>query len=213
MDYGKNNTYPKYYFNKLIFVFSLIPCIVIVLAVTLLFGNTTKKQIAASVKGNMNSWTGSLGESLYELEKLYGNELLYSYDALDSYFREIRIQDIESSYCYVTDAEGTMLYHPTKDKVGNSTENEVIMDLVTRIKKGEHPETECAEYKFKGATKYASYFVASDNSFIFVITADEAEVLEPADAIVHVGIMIAVIGVVLFAVLSLIFVKTSSKSR
>ncbi len=213
MDYGKNNTYPKYYFNKLIFIFSLIPCIVIVLAVTLLFGNTTKKQIAASVKGNMNAWAGSLGESLYEMNRLYESKMLYSYEALSLCFDGDQIPDITSSYCYVTDAEGTILYHPDKDKVGTPVTNEAIKDIVTRMENGEHPETECAEYKFKGETKYASYFAAPDNSFIFVITADESEVLAPADSIVHVGILIAVIGVVLFAVLSLIFVKTSSKSR
>lgn len=211
MDYGKNNTYPKYYFNKLIFVFSLIPCIVIVLAVTLLFGNTTKKQAEASVEGNMYSWTSSLGESLYESEVVYGNGLLYEYDVMDSFLKDIKIQDIDSSYCYVVNTDGTMLYHPSKDKVGQPVTNSLVKDLCAKMVAGNAIENDVTSYDYNGKIKYASYYVAPDNSFILVFTADKSEVLADANSMVLIGIIIAVVGVGLFAVLALVFVKKSVK--
>ncbi len=99
------------------------------------------------------------------------------YDGYKAMLQSAGIKGISSSYVlYIVDAEGTMLYHPTAEKVGNKVENEVISGVVAGLKAGKVPQgVQFASYVFKGATKYASYTILKDSS-IMVISADEVEV-------------------------------------
>ena len=39
---------------------------------------------------------------------------------------EVKLEGMDSAYMYVVQNDGTMLYHPTKEKVGQPVENAVI---------------------------------------------------------------------------------------
>lgn len=47
-----------------------------------------------------------------------GRNKTLSYEKLESVFQDAGLKGIESSYTYVVGEDGTMLYHPTKEKVG-----------------------------------------------------------------------------------------------
>ena len=81
---------------------------------------------------------------------------------------------MSSSYAYMVSSEGVTLYHPTKDRVGNQVENEVVKGLVAELKAGKTPEDGVVTYLFKGANKIAGYSILSDRS-ILVVTADEKD--------------------------------------
>ena len=86
------------------------------------------------------------------------------YDELpyDSYYLilgKAKVEGMDSSYVYVVDKNGTMMYHPTKDKVGAPVENAVV-----------------TTYEFKGVTKYASYALLKNDN-ILVVTADESDAM------------------------------------
>ena len=105
------------------------------------------------------------------------------YDMYDALLSKAGIKGISSSYVYVVSEDGTMLYHPTKEKVGNAVENEVISGVVADLKNGKVPAgITVTSYEFKGAVKYASYTILNDRS-IMVISADEDEVLKDVIAI------------------------------
>lgn len=91
---------------------------------------------------------------------------------------DVKMEGVESSYAYLVDADGTMLYHPTADKIGQSVENEVILGVVEKLKSGQVPADEVVSYEFKGTTKYAAYAITS-GKLIVVVTADEDEIMEP----------------------------------
>ncbi|MCI8326533.1 MAG: methyl-accepting chemotaxis protein [Lachnospiraceae bacterium] len=86
----------------------------------------------------------------------------------------VNIMDLNGSYAYVVDRNGTMCYHPTASKIGSQVENEAVNGAVTQIQAGNIPKgTVSVKYVYQGEKKYASYSVTEDGSYIFVITADE----------------------------------------
>ena len=61
-----------------------------------------------------------------------------------------------------------MLYHPDSDKIGKPVENEVITKLVNELKSGKISDPDCAEYRYDGVVKYASYYVFMDSYGIVI---------------------------------------------
>ena len=86
----------------------------------------------------------------------------------------VNIMDLDGSYAYIVDRNGTMCYHPTASKIGSPVENEAVSGAVAQIQSGNIPkETVSVKYVYNGEKKYAAYSVTEDGSYIFVITADE----------------------------------------
>lgn len=116
--------------------------------------------------------------------------------ALKERFQDVGVEGISSSYAYIVSSDGTMLYHPTADKIGKAVENEVIKGVVSELQNGQKPENKVVTYDFNGVTKYAAYNISKDQSKIIVISADESEVLQPSNNMIRLAI-IALIVVVL----------------
>ena len=96
---------------------------------------------------------------------------------------DITMTGIDSAYAYLVAQDGTMLYHPTADKIGQPVENEVINGVVEQLAAGQKPEDAVVEYDFNGAVKYAGYALTSDN-MIVAISADKEEVMAPINSMV-----------------------------
>lgn len=150
---------------------------------------------------------------LLDIAEAYGKELEGQEDRLSDpgyladLLKGVGLQGISSSYAYLVDAEGTMLYHPTADKIGKSVENSVVKSLVQDLKAGKKVAANVVSYDFKGAVKYASYYVNSTNAYILVISADEAEVLKPIRDMAIQGVIITCIIAVLAIVSGLIYAQ------
>lgn len=126
------------------------------------------------------------------------------YEAYEGILANAKMEGVESSYAYMVSPDGTMLYHPTESKVGEPVENEVIKDVIAKIKAGTTPEPEVVGYEFDGKVKYASYYVLFTNDVI-VISADEEEVLSGIKTMmVHSGegmlVVMILLAVVIFIV-------------
>jgi methyl-accepting chemotaxis protein len=126
------------------------------------------------------------------------------YEAYAGILANAKMEGVESSYAYMVSPDGTMLYHPTESKVGEPVENEVIKDVIAKIKAGTTPEPEVVGYEFDGKVKYASYYVLFTNDVI-VISADEEEVLSGIKTMmVHSGegmlVVMILLAVVIFIV-------------
>lgn len=52
------------------------------------------------------------------------------YETYVSILENVKIENVDSSYVYLVNEQGTMLYHPTEEKVGQSVENEVVRGLL-----------------------------------------------------------------------------------
>ena len=153
-----------------------------VLTSTVLITLLTLPKAESLVKDRIYDYTKSQGQMLkYQLEEK-GGAAGTSYDKLNSLFGSVKLNGMPGSYVYIVDKNGTMLYHPTKEKVGQPVENSVISGIVEDMKMGVVPVDEAVTYKYKGANKIAGYSITLDNEII-VITVDEKEALAACNSL------------------------------
>lgn len=97
---------------------------------------------------------------------------------------DVAIKGVDGSYSYIVDADGTMLYHPTAEKIGQSVENAVVKEVVANLKSGDRPQPKVAEYTFNGEKKYAGIYVGKNKEFVLVVNAGKTEIMSGITAIV-----------------------------
>ena len=134
-----------------------------------------QSQIRSSVKTTMMDMAES-SDMLVENAMNTLNQDQLTYDAYAFLLKDVKIKNMDSSYVYLVNEDGTMLYHPTEEKVGQPVENVVVTGLVKQLQNGEHPGNAVADYDFHGTAKYAAYCIMSNNDIV-VVSADESDVL------------------------------------
>lgn len=119
------------------------------------------------------------------------------------YLENAKVLHTESSYAYLVDEKGTMLYHPTEDKIGKPVENEQIKAVVDQVMKGTIPEAASVRYEFEGAPKIAVYSVLPDTKWTLVITGDVGEIQSPVNEMTHFIILLGGISIILALVVGI----------
>ena len=163
---------------------------------------SSKKQITDSVKHTMV-------DVINTTSKIMENEISNSgvddldYDGYDNNLSGVKLEGMDSAYMYVVQNDGTMLYHPTKEKVGQPVENAVIKGVVQQLQDGKKPGTTVVEYDFNGKTKYSAYTILN-NENILVLTADESEALAGITTVTGVAVGISAIVVLIAIIISFI---------
>lgn len=195
----------KFDFYKLLLLFALIPLVVSVVVVTLMTVTESKTEIKEIMHNYMYSMAVSEGQGLADEIDNRGKIFALASNSLEEYCSDISIGGLPSSYCYVADAEGTMLYHPTAEKVGQPVTNETILAVCADMAQGKADAAQVVEYKFKGEMKYAAYYVPDNCNFVLVIAADEKEVMADINKLTLHGFITAAILIVVFAVIALLF--------
>lgn len=163
---------------------------------------SSKKQITDSVKHTM-------ADVVNTTSKIMENEISNSgvddldYDGYANNLSGVKLEGMDSAYMYVVQNDGTMLYHPTKEKVGQPVENAVIKGVVQQLQDGKKPGTTVVEYDFNGTTKYSAYTILN-NENILVLTADESEALAGITTVTGVAVGIIAIVVLIAIIISFI---------
>lgn len=163
---------------------------------------SSKKQITDSVKHTMVDVVNTTS-------KIMENEISNSgvddldYDGYANNLSDVKLEGMDSAYMYVVQNDGTMLYHPTKEKVGQPVENAVIKGVVKQLQDGKKPGTTVVEYDFNGTTKYSAYTILN-NENILVLTADESEALAGITTVTGVAVGIIAIVVIIAIIISFI---------
>lgn len=154
----------------------------------------TRENISSVTQSYMLSEAKAYGQLLEKTIQLEGSDISASVDELKDTFATVQIHGMDTSYLYLVSADGTMLYHPTADKIGKPVENAVVTSIVQDLKNGIKDEPACVTYEFKGNNKYAAFYVDTASSFILVITADESDAFAPVNqmAVKAVGSAVAV---------------------
>lgn len=163
---------------------------------------SSKKQITDSVKHTMVDVVNTTS-------KIMENEISNSgvddldYDGYANNLSDVKLEGMDSAYMYVVQNDGTMLYHPTKEKVGQPVENVVIKGVVKQLQDGKKPGTTVVEYDFNGTTKYSAYTILN-NENILVLTADESEALAGITTVTGLAVGISAIVVLIAIIISFI---------
>ena len=132
------------------------------------------------------------------------------YETYASILENVKIENVDSSYVYLVNEQGTMLYHPTEEKVGQPVENEVVRGLVEQLHNGEHPENAVVEYKFNGTVKYAAYYIMSNNDIV-VVSADEDDALSGINRITQLATSVLVGIVIIMSIVADVIGKWIAK--
>jgi len=191
-------------------MYALIPLVVGTVIVSAVMIRRSKKEISTMMENYMYSMAEAKGSALYDELVIEGAEAALSTGKLTAFCSDFEITDIPSSYCYVADANATMLWHPTESKIGEPVTNSVVKAACEEMLAGKSVPTAVTSYVFNGATKYASYYVAPDNSFIFCVSADANEVFSGITKLQQYGILIVIGLVVFFTILALLIARIIS---
>lgn len=151
-------------------------------------------------------------EYILTMAEMAANEIdqipddMLNIDTYSALLGDIKMEGIESSYAYLVSSDGTMLYHPTAEKIGQSVENEVVLGVVSELQAGRVPTDEVVLYKFKGVMKYAAYSLTSRNEIV-VISADQSEVVAPVNSMVaqmgYISIAVMVVCIIIGYIVSI----------
>ena len=163
---------------------------------------SSKKQITDSTKHTMVDVINTTSK-IVENEISNADTEDLDYDEYAKSLSDVKLEGMDSSYVYVVKNDGTMLYHPTKEKVGQPVENAVIKGVVQHLQDGKKPGTTVVEYDFNGTTKYSAYTILN-NENILVLTADESEALAGITTVTGVAVGIIAIVVLIAIIISFI---------
>lgn len=165
-------------------------CLLVALAIfvtgvlmILTYSPNVKKEVASVTQNYLQDLSISYGMVVENEIENIGIEKALSKEELGKRLSDVGLKGVESSYVYVVSPDGMMLYHPTAEKIGQPVENEVIKGVTSDLQAGKKVENEVVSYEFKGAIKYAAYYVNDAADFILVVTSDEDEIFEPVDNI------------------------------
>ncbi len=89
----------------------------------------------------------------------------------DTLLGNITIDGVEGSYAYMVSPDGTMLWHPNTEKIGQPVENAAVKGIVADLQAGKTVENGFVVYDYKGAFKLAGY-AFTDTGNIVLVTAD-----------------------------------------
>lgn len=149
---------------------------------------------------------GTSGEIAQTLYKEFDGSV--PAEKYEEYFKEIKIEQLPSSYAMVVDKDGVILYHHDTTKIGQETENKAILDVVSQIKNGtlkdKHNEI---SYKIDGVQKIGAYSVVADGENVVCVAADKTDITDAINEVLFkfVGIAVAiavVLSIIVYIVLS-----------
>ena len=160
--------------------------------ILLVFNLNAEQQLIDVNSNYIEDLAVSYGEMINK-QIVNGEENVLSAENLSKNLSEVMLEGVKSSYAYVVSADGTMLYHPTADKIGKPVENAAVKGTVEKIANKEKIENGTVVYEFKGAQKYAGVYVNPDQTFILVVTADEDEFLSGIRSVRKVGLIALIV--------------------
>ena len=183
-------------------IFSNVICLLFVVL-------NARHTISKTVQNNMYDMVKSYSSMLENSFTTYQTGEL-SYEQFVGILSEANIKGMDSSYAYVVDQNGIMLYHPTQDKVGNPVENEVVKTLTADLQAGKHPEMSITTYEFNGTIKYAGYNILSNNN-ILVITADEKDAFASINQTTTISFVVLISILILSTIITYFFGQRLAK--
>ena len=123
------------------------------------------------------SYAQNLAEEAAKSVSLVAESGTLSQRKLDEILKDIAIKNVNGSYAYMVSPNGTMLWHPTPEKIGQPVENAAVKKIVADLHLGYTVENGSVLYEYNNAMKLAGYAFTSDGN-ILIVTADYNEFMK-----------------------------------
>lgn len=197
--------------DKVSFIHSITAKILllVILAVSLSLGISmyiAEKKSSEVLSTTNENYIMSLTESMAETLDKIPAEIGGFEEQCAAVLKDTQMTGVDSAYGYLVSPDGTMLYHPTEEKIGQPVENAVVKDVVAQLQAGTVPENKVVLYNFNGAEKYAAYALTSDKRIV-VMTADQTEIMEPINGIIRLLSIILAVSIIACTVIGFILSK------
>ena len=171
--------------------------------------SNTMKSVAGD-KGVLVFTYPVLDEANYN--KCLGYVALHVYaESFSTYIENIKIGDIESSYAYLVDETGNILYHPNTEKIGQAIDIPEIKSIVDKAMKGSNVDIGAVEYKLNGNKVTSSYGLVPRTNWTMVIDANSSEIRKPVMTMVKqialVALAIVIIGSIVIMIMANIIIN------
>lgn len=147
------------------------------------------------------------GEQVQDQIDMIGYNTATNYSGLSEAIGDVGLEGVASSYAYLVSEDGTMLYHPTEEKVGQPVENAVVKSVVGQLQAGTVPGPEVVEYEFKGAMKYAAYYVTEKGHCILVVSADQDDLMSEVHRVTIIGVFCTIFLVIIASIIGFLIVN------
>lgn len=160
--------------------------IVVIAAMILIMYPNMRSTINESIKNQMVDFTQAKGEMIDRAIEAAGDKTqILNADSLSDMLNA-KLEGVKSSCLYLTDSEGTIIYHPDSSKIGQQESNDAVLS-----KSG---KTEKSILSGKGKNKkYYSYYISDSNGFTVITTANYNEVMESLHRMINFSILMGII--------------------
>ncbi len=157
-----------------------------------------RKNITNTTQSYMYDLTNSYGKVLDQNVKVSVMHLRS--DRLENLLSGVGLQNVGSSYFYVIDSDGTVIYHPDNEKMGKSTGIEPVAQIVASLDAGDVPQPDILHYEYNGKSKFSSYYVIGGGKAVLLLAAEESEILKPVNdvakrAIIYCSIFATILSI------------------
>ena len=163
----------------------LITIVVIATMILIMYPNM-RSTINVSIKNQMVDFTQAKGEMVDRAIEAAGDKTkILNADSLSDMLNA-KLEGVKSSCLYLTDSEGTIIYHPDSSKIGQQESNDAVL--------GKSGKTENSILSGKGKNKkYYSYYISDSNGFTVITTANYNEVMESLHRMINFSILMGII--------------------
>ena len=193
---------------RLLLMFDL-GMILILISCLIVSGIISRKNTLGLIENAMTDDVNSLGSSIDMMIENAGDAtIVITPDSMKGFLDGMKISGLDSSYFYLVDGNGTMIYHPTAEKVGQPVENAAVKDVISKIQAGQSPKGAFTTYDFNGAVKMSSYYVSKTNAFVLVCSADQSDV---TGVISHMILITTIIALIIGTAIAFVFAYILNK--
>ena len=127
---------------------------------------------------------------------------------LNSTLSDISVGNNDSSYAYLIDSTGTIVFDPDTEKIGTKIENDAMNEVITSIQSGTIPESDVITYTSDGVEKYISYSIDSNSNWVLAISVEKNELLSSFTNLSTLCMGISVIVIIILTVFAYLFTST-----
>ena len=149
------------------------------------------------------------------LQKNKGSNSAENEYLAEMYLKDVNVGETNSSYAFLVDEKGIMLFHPDKEKIRKPIDNEIIKGVIQRVEARDGVGIESSHYILNNSEKLVAYGVIPGQNWILAISVDKDEIRAPAKTLVNkliiVSIIIATISLILGFITSNRIVKPIGK--
>lgn len=159
---------------------------VTVTAVLVLVIPVLSKNYSITMENYMRDVCNTMGANIDSaISRSPSKNMILNEEIMGNMIGDVEINGVDSSYAYVFQPDGIVVYHPDKEKIGKVMDNILAETLSEEIMAGQIPENSVVHMQEDGKQKYAAYYVTKHATAILVVTADKDDLLNVISYIIY----------------------------